>query len=210
MEIFEFLAAVSRHLSDKRKTRKNGKTLKREKVPDFFIGFDNGVTGSFAVLDHRKICLFAKTPTRKCRDYQKQEAYLRRLDLVALYKLLHPLLVKNEGKTFVAAVERPLVNPRRFTATKSGLRFLEALLIFFETLDIPVLSVDSKEWQRTMLAPETTGEDLKSASLAFGKANLPPDFNWRGFTDADGLLIADWLRRKTLNLPFPKFKKIKL
>jgi hypothetical protein len=103
--------------------------------------------------------------------------------------------VREEIEKVIAYIERPMVNPTRFQATASALRALEATLIILEELKIPYIYVDSKEWQKDLLPKELKGEELKEASLNIGK-RLFPKIDFTGFKDADGLLIAEWGRRK--------------
>jgi hypothetical protein len=56
---------------------------------------------------------------------------------------------------------------------------------------------DSKDWQKDMLPRGCKKEELKTASLDIGK-RLFPSIDWKGFKDADSLLMAEWARRKGL------------
>jgi hypothetical protein len=56
--------------------------------------------------------------------------------------------------------------------------------------------IDSKEWQKSLLPKGLKGsEELKKASLDVGK-RLFPSLDIK--KDADGLLIAEYLRRKNV------------
>lgn len=77
----------------------------------------------------------------------------------------------------------------------SAIRALEATLTVLEFLKIPYAFCDSKEWQRELLPKGLRKEELKTASLQVGK-RLFPSVNFDGFKDADGLLIAEYCRRK--------------
>ena len=94
-------------------------------------------------------------------------------------------------------LERPMVNPKRFTATQSALRALEATLCVLESLNCSKIYIDSKEWQKVMLPKGTKGTpDLKKASLDIGCRMFPEHkemIDKQG--DADGMLIAEWARR---------------
>lgn len=95
--------------------------------------------------------------------------------------------------TIIAGLERPMVNPRRFFASMSAMRAVESTLIALEAFDIPVTYLDSKEWQHVMLPKGLKGDDLKKGSLAIGK-KLFPKLPLK--VDADGVLIAEYLRRR--------------
>ena len=95
-------------------------------------------------------------------------------------------------------IERPMVNPRAFTATSSALRALEATLIIVEMLECEFIYIDSKEWQREFIASSIIGHDnLKEASMKIG-IDLFPNHTTKitKHGDADGLLIAEYGRRK--------------
>ena len=72
---------------------------------------------------------------------------------------------------------------------------LEATIIVLELLKIPFEYIDSKAWQRELLPKGLRKEELKKASLDVGR-RLFPQIDWTKFKDADGLLIAEWGRRK--------------
>lgn len=156
-----------------------------------YIGIDNGVTGSIGIVSLTGSQQeFFKTPTFSCINYQKQVKNINRVDVAELrYRLRN---VQNP----IAFIERPMVNPGRFSASTSALRALEATLIVLEELKIPYQFIDSKEWQKEMLPKGIKGADvLKKASLGVG-ARLFPQFTFKG--DADGMLIAEWARRNML------------
>ena len=107
-------------------------------------------------------------------------------------------------------IERPMVNPCRFTATVSAVRALEATLIVLEALAIPYEYIDSKEWQRELLpkglwkakltktgrtVQKAESADLKFASIEVAK-RLFPNAPTLKVGDADGMLIAEYARRK--------------
>ena len=92
-------------------------------------------------------------------------------------------------------LERPLVNPGRFQQTLSGVRALEAVLIVLEELAIPYEYVDSKAWQKELITTGCKGEALKTASISVA-TRLFPTVDLDGFKDADGLLMAEYCRRR--------------
>lgn len=156
-----------------------------------FIGCDNGVTGSIGVIRDGRALSYTKTPTKSELSYTKTKQYVTRIDVTKLEEHLGQF--KNDE--VILALERPLVNPARWKATQSALRSLEATIIVFERLQLPYSYIDSKHWQRELL-PEglDDGKELKSASLQIGK-RLFPSIDFTGFLDADGILIAEYLRR---------------
>ena len=96
----------------------------------------------------------------------------------------------------LAILERPMVNPGRFKATISAIRCLEATVIALESLYIPYMYIDSKEWQRSMLPDGIKGApNLKKASLDIGNRMWPSLMNSK-MKDADSLLIAEYCKRK--------------
>ena len=108
------------------------------------------------------------------------------------------LYQKGEDIVPFVLVERPMVNPTRFVATTSALRALEATLITLEMLNLPYQFIDSKEWQRDLLPKGIKGsEELKRASHDIG-CRLFPTLNPNYHADFDGLLIAEYGRRKGL------------
>jgi hypothetical protein len=86
-----------------------------------------------------------------------------------------------------------MVNPGRFFASMSAMRALESTLIVLELHNIPFVYLDSKEWQQVLLPKSLKKDDLKKASLDIGK-RLFPKLPLKG--DADGILIAEYLKRK--------------
>lgn len=173
---------MARTLSPVLSTTGTGKT---------YIGIDNGVSGSIGIIPHNGVNPeFHKTPVATHLNYTKETKNITRIDVNELTTIIaglsHPF----------AILERPMVNPQRFQASASALRALEATLIVLEHCGIPYIYIDSKEWQKDMLPKGVKGSDaLKAASLSIGK-RLFPQFVFSG--DADGILIAEWARRKGL------------
>jgi len=156
-----------------------------------FIGIDNGVSGSIGIISEDKISLFAM-PVKKCLDYVKKERYLNRIDV----NKLESLLAEYKPEETIVGIERPMVNPMRFRASVSALRALEATLIVLEKLKLPLLYIDSKRWQKELFG-KTKVKDLKLMSLEISR-RLFPMVNYDGFKDADGLLIAEYLKRQEM------------
>jgi hypothetical protein len=154
-----------------------------------YIGIDNGVTGSIGIIEGDKHAFIA-TPVIKCVSYTKDIQHIQRINWREL--------LENMPKESIALIERPMVNPRAFKATQSALRSLEATIIVLEMLDIQYSYIDSKTWQREFIASSIIGhDDLKKASMQIGLKLFPSNGIFiKKHKDADGLLIAEYLRRQ--------------
>jgi len=160
------------------------------------IGIDNGVSGSIGIINSDGIAWYYETPVKKELSYTKSKKWIHRINGIALLELLS----NYAGQKVFAYIERPLVNPGMFKATMSAIRALEATLIVIEQLKIPYAYIDSKEWQKELLPHGLEGSsELKKASLQIGQ-RLFPQIDFKGFHDADGLLIAEWGRRNANRL----------
>jgi len=174
-----------------------------------YIGIDNGVTGSIGIIDENGVAYQFATPVYKDLNYQKTKVkHITRIHFREFKDKLIDFLYPggNFGHSdfkVVArvAIERPMVNPQRFDATVSALRALEATLIVLESLGVGKEYCDSKSWQK-MFLPYIKVTDkkkypakLKEVSLEVGK-RMYPNIEWDGFKDADGILIATWLKQK--------------
>lgn len=148
------------------------------------VGIDNGVTGSLAVVKDGDLVLFAKTPTIKVPHYGKGKGKFQRVDVPKLRELLFPYASCN-----VLRIERPMINPGRFTASVSAARAFEATLIALEDLGaVTPLVVDSKAWQKKWLGE---CEDLKEESRLRAVSLFPKweaAINRHG--DGDAVFIA--------------------
>src|SRR5512133_3002804 len=137
------------------------------KITKTIIAFDNGITGSISVLHPDGKSSFCPTPTIKVRDYTKEVQHCHRIDWQELIREL-------PSDEAVAVIERPLVNPKAFVATKSALRALEATIIVLEMLDIPYEFIDSKEWQKEFISSGIIGrEQMKKASKEIAIKHFP-------------------------------------
>ena len=167
-----------------------------------FVGIDNGVTGTCGVItvDYEKGSVstdFFLTPTIRELSYQKsKKAYRTRLDFPKMKTYL--LGLKESSERIILAMERPLINATRFTASLSAIAFLEAMLIILEDLEIPFSYIDSKEWQKELLPAGIKGSDeQKKASMNVGCRLFPEHRELiQKHKDADGILIAEHLHRK--------------
>jgi len=167
----------------------------------FFVGIDNGVSGSVAIINVDGKCLFfSPMPIFLSQDYTKTKKNLNRIDTNKLLTLLSQNVVDPDMSTVdiltgqvTVLLERPMVNPMRFTATTSALRALEATLITIERLGCRVIFIDSRQWQKELLPSGCKGEELKRASRDIGKRLFPTwGIQIDKIGDADGLLIARW------------------
>lgn len=158
-----------------------------------WAGIDNGVSGTIGIVGEGIEPIFVKTPVKKEQDYTKAKKIITRLDYSKFMELFSGLN-KND---ICVVMERVMVNPQRFAATVSALRCHEAELIMIELLGCKHMFIDSKEWQKAMLPKGCSGEELKKASLDIGN-RLFPQFEDVKHPDRDGILIAEYARRKNL------------
>lgn len=161
----------------------------------FYIGIDNGATGSIGIVGKELTYYeFMETPVTFGQDYTKTKKNVSRVNVTAFAEVVS--ILKEYGMC-VAVLERPMKNPARFDATCSAMRTLEAELTVLELYEIPYMFIDSKEWQKEMLPKGVTGtKELKKASLDIGK-RLFPEIKDK-HPDRDGILIAEYARRKSL------------
>jgi hypothetical protein len=152
-----------------------------------YIGIDNGVTGSIGIIHADGSSLFYRTPIKKELSYTKEEKHISRIDVPALREILKPFGQIPENAEIL--LERPMVNPRRFTASLSAIRALEATMIVLEELNLYKRFVDSREWQSVLLPGVEGSDQLKKASLELGQKLYP---NLKFKSDADSLLMAHW------------------
>lgn len=157
-----------------------------------FIGIDNGVSGTIGVVG--VIVDTIKTPVKSVLKYTKKKSNVTRIDHTRLKNYLIEVIGDTPTQEVIVALERPMVNPTRFTSTASALRAWEATLIVVEDLNLPYKFIDSKEWQKSLLPSGIKGSStLKKASLQVGN-RLFPKFNTLKHEDRDGLLIAEYIR----------------
>lgn len=166
----------------------------------FYIGLDNGVSGSIAILKPDSTTVYIKTPVRKELSYTKKKQYINRVDVDALKAFfiehIHSSPDFNESNAIVL-IERPMIQANRFKASLSAARSLEATLIVLEELKLPYRYMDSRNWQSKLLPSGLTGSDeLKKASLDVGR-RLFPHINLK-HPDCDGLLMAEHARRSEM------------
>lgn len=180
----------------------------------YYIGIDNGVTGSICILDEHGKCIdYFPTPVQKTLNYTKAKEYVNRVVVKDLAQRLQPY-----AKAATVLLERPLVNPGRWKATVSAIRCDEATRGVLEALGAKLIYVDSKEWQTPMLpkrkpigrlpksAPPQEKKAYKDAKARFAletkelslmaAERLFPHVSFK--KDGDAALIAEWGRRSNL------------
>ena len=180
----------------------------------YFIGIDNGITGSICVLNENGVCLlYVPTPTQKTLNYTKAKEYVTRVVVRELAELLNPY-----AKDATVILERPMINPGRWSASVSAIRCDEATRGVIEALNAKLIYVDSKEWQTPMLPnrkaitklnkactveERATNKKQKTAFAAETKElslltaqRLFPNVIFK--KDGDAALIAEWARRNNL------------
>lgn len=172
----------------------------RTNTPDkIYIAIDNGVSGTIGYTNKDGTLKgFFKLPVFSSYNYQKQAKKITRIDTDKLTIIL--INIKKLAPHYHVSIERPMVNPTRLQASFSALRALEATLIVLERLKLPKYFIDSRHWQKVILPKGVKGsEDLKKASMDTG-CNLFPEFSEliKEHKDADGILIAEWARKKRL------------
>lgn len=167
-----------------------------------YIGIDNGVSGTFAVLDcFGGLITHQAMPTKSELSYTKEKKNINRIDVPGLRFLLDHY---TSGGPRLVVIERPMVNPGRFTASLSAVRALEAVLIVLEELELPHQYIDSREWQKALLPSGLKGPDLKVGATDVARRlfpahfGSPPGLRKIKTVDADSLLIAEYARRKGL------------
>lgn len=168
------------------------------KARTVFIGIDNGPSGSIGIQVFNqggmKISeVFMKTPTFMRQDYTKKKKRLSQLK----FEVLRPLLKQYRHDNVYAVMERPLVNPGRWSATCTGLRVHQQWLDLFDFYHLPEpVSVDSKDWQKLLLPKGTTGDELKTRSREVGNRLFPNACGKVKHADCDGMLLCEFLKRK--------------
>jgi hypothetical protein len=163
-----------------------------------YIGIDNGTSGSIAVVNGEDSGV-ARTPAFYQQSYTKKKQNISRVD-VGEFREIMKAFSEDYGNNVLVMMERPVVNPGRFKTTQSAMRCLEAQLIVIEDLGLPIIYVDSKDWQKVLLPNGVKGAtELKKASLDIGLRLFPQHEKFiRKQKDADALLIAEWARRSNL------------
>ena len=156
------------------------------------IAIDNGTSGSIGIITKDEV-KYIETPITIEQSYTKKKQNISRVDWKSLYELLEPY----DKTECMVLLERPMINPTRFTASMSAMRALESTLVVIERLQLPHAYIDSKEWQKALLPNGIKGTpELKKASVDIGCRLFPQHATLiKKHGDADGLLIAEYGRR---------------
>lgn len=165
-----------------------------------YIGIDNGTTGSIGVLDGEgKIESFFRTPAFRCANYTKKSKNITRINVPALVRNLSKIVEDNPDAEILVILERPMVNPTRWTSSLSAIRAFEATLIVLDFLELPYKIIDSKAWQKTILGKEVCGKELKTESKRISIEKYPHlEATFNRQKDGDGILIALYALKKRL------------
>lgn len=158
-----------------------------------YVGLDNGTTATIGIVGDNIEPKTFKVPVKKEQNYHKNKKNITRLDASKFMEIFSEYN-KND---VVLVMERPMVNNLRLTSSFCALRCFEAELVIIEMLGIKHMFIDSKEWQKVMLPKGCSGDELKKASLDIGN-RLFPQFEGLKHPDRDGILIAEYARRKNL------------
>lgn len=162
-----------------------------------YIGIDNGVTGTMALVDEGgSVTGWQRTPTKSELDYHSSTVrWIRRIDTVRMESTLRSWLPNPDFA--LAVMEQPAVDRIHFTTSISAARSFEATLIVLESIGVPYIVVSSKKWQRTMLPKGVKGRaDLKAAANEVAR-KLAPSFT-ESHKDGDALVMAVWAYREGL------------
>jgi hypothetical protein len=155
-----------------------------------YIGIDNGTSGSIGIISDYKT-EFILTPMFIEQSYTKKKQNISRLD----YNKFYDLLYRFRAEECKIVLERPCVNPGRFSTTLSAMRCLEATSIVLEQLNFKYSFIDSKSWQKELLPNVKGSKFLKLASKERGLELFPEHSILIGkHGDADSLLISYWLK----------------
>lgn len=159
----------------------------------YIIGIDNGTSGTIGIIGPDGTH-FIKTPIKKEQSYTKKKGNISR---VLFHEMRRFLMDNTEVNKRFAVLERPLINPGMFKTSMSAMRTLEAEVLILESLKIPYMYCDSKEWQKMLLPRGVKGSvELKAASKDIGCRLFPEhEILIKKHKDADGILIAEWARR---------------
>lgn len=165
-----------------------------------YIGIDNGVTGTIAWVGEGVAADMIETPVKSEQSYTKEKKNITRINYPEVVNWLKEVTNHLDSPAeALVVIERPMINPMRFQASVSAARSLEATLIAIESLGLPRMYVDSRQWQKALLPHGCKGPELKHASADIGCRLFPNREQIIGkHKDADALLIAEWARREGL------------
>lgn len=183
--------------------------FKKESIKNakLIFGLDNGSTGTISCINKESGSIsFMKTPAKTELDYTQDIKYINRIDTNLLKKWFLTNLdnTPTDSGVIIVILERPMKNPTRFEQSCSAVRAFEATLIVLEELNLKYIVIDSKQWQHHFFGKNTSGIDLKLASLKKGLevlrgtyGNLPNvteiESIMKSHGDADGFLISQYI-----------------
>jgi len=154
----------------------------------YYIGIDNGTTGSITILDKNcKIVYHDAIPTIKTINYTKSLKHITRIDFLKLIDILSPY--KDNCRIIT---EYPAINPKFINTSILAARSFEALIIAFEVLKIGYEVISSKVWQKELLG-NVPKKDLKFVADQRAKQLFQIDVK-KGF--GDSILMAYYLYKK--------------
>lgn len=196
------------------------------KISTWILGIDNGVSGSFALMDPSgNIRVFSHVPTYKERKWTKPKVkklksgvkhtydYITLIDIDAFQRMLVPYTsVITDIHCFL---ERPAISYAAAWSMKTSISAAMSwanVVYVLKRLQIPRTDVDSKDWQR-ILIPEAMGENNKEymKTLKAGDRNkllkeasdmnakeIWPKFVGKELGDGDSINLCEYGRRKLL------------
>lgn len=189
-----------------------------------YIGIDNGVTGSIGIIKENGEAQYIKTPVFEDQDYVETVRIIKRIDRKALNSLISKLMDGNKIRIVLERpFSNPIAYSTSLSAIRafdSTISVLEDLSLGYDVIapkqwqkiilpiskpikkEIPPTNMtdsDTCKWmesekKRLKAAKDRRKKELKEVSLIIGK-KLFPLVDMTGFTDADGLLIAEYARR---------------
>ena len=199
----DFNSFVFKRVGDKG-MRYNTYELNKHSEETIYLGIDNGVTGSIGVIQGEYYNFF-KVESFSSQSYTKKKQNISRINFPKLNLFFRDL--SNIAKV-VALLENP-ASVNNFKVVQSSMRCFEATIIALEINDIPYSNCTAGEWQKELIPgaikknEELRGdkfkkertENLKTASMVEGIKLCPLQEELiTKNKDADGLLIAEWLR----------------
>jgi len=157
----------------------------------YFVGIDNGCTGTISIIDTEKwTSSFFKTPVFKEASYTQKKQNIHRIKW-------GELVTKLPKENALVILERPRGN-NSFNAIQSSLRSLESTLIAIEYLGLDYQYCDSKTWQQAFLSSALIGsEQMKKGSKEVAIELYPnhrDEIEKHG--DGDSLLMARFFMLK--------------
>ncbi len=162
----------------------------------YYIGVDNGTTGSIGIIDDRGAeYKYLLPPTIKQLHYTKKIKNITRYDRKELKKIFE--VIKDE--IIKVVIERPYTGSFVNTVAVAAMAY-ESIMGILEELELSYEIIDSREWQKAMLPKGIKGTpQLKKASMDVGVRLFPKDKDAiKKHKDADGILIAEYARRAKL------------